>query len=105
MKRALPLFLLMGLAACSGSGQWSKSGVSPETARADLDACESEARTATRRDQNIDADIMATRSQDWQRSGTLGLKRDTLNMQNQNRTGDMVGICMRAKGYSSPDEP
>ncbi|HMK68145.1 MAG TPA: hypothetical protein VK433_06325 [Stellaceae bacterium] len=104
MKRPLLLLLLLGLGACSG-GQWVKPGVSPKTAQADFEACETEARVATRRDQNIDADIMATRSQDWQRSGTLGIKRDTLAMQNQGRTEDIIGLCMRGKGYSPADEP
>jgi len=100
MKRfLLPLFLA-GLSACSGAPQWTRTGVSPETARADLRDCQAEARSLTRQDEDIDADIMATRSQDWQRTGTLGAKRETFAMQNRGRSDDIIDICMRGKGYA-----
>jgi hypothetical protein len=62
-----------------------------------------EAQSMTRQDENIDADIMATRSQDWQRTGTLGAKRETLALQNRGRGEDIVGLCMRQKGYLPAD--
>ena len=103
MRRPLLLLLLAGLAACSGTPQWTRSGASPETAREDLRECVAEAQSMTRQDENIDADIMATRSQDWQRTGTLGAKRETLALQNRGRGEDIVGLCMRQKGYLPAD--
>ena len=105
MRRIALLLLLAGLSGCSGASNWSRPGASPETTRADLDACRSEANAATRQDQGIDSDIMATRSQDWQRTGTLGAKRETLAMQNQGRASDIVDLCMRSKGYASAPAP
>jgi len=104
MRPHLLLFLLAGLCACSGS-QWTKSGASPETAKADLRECQDEARSLLRQDENIDADIMASRSQDWERTGTLGLKRQTFAAQNRGRSEDIIGQCMRGKGYSSAEAP
>jgi hypothetical protein len=105
MRRTALILLLAGLSACSGASNWSRAGASPETTRADLEACRSEANAATRQDQGIDADIMATRGQDWQRTGTLGAKRETLAMQNQGRASDIVELCMRSKGYSPTPSP
>jgi hypothetical protein len=105
MRRTALLLLLAGLWACSGASNWSRPGASPEATRADLEACRSEANAATRQDQGIDSDIMATRSQDWQRTGTLGAKRDTFAMQNRGRASDIVELCMRSKGYSPAPSP
>ena len=105
MRRACFLVLLLALSACSGGSQWNKPGADPQIVRADLRDCESEARALTRQDENIDNDIMATRGQDWQRTGTLGAKRETLALQNQGRSGNIVEQCMRAKGYSNEPPP
>jgi len=95
------VFLLAAviLAACQGAESWTKQGVSHETMRADLSECQQEARAATAQDTNIDNDIMATRSGDWQRTGTLGAKRSAFNLQDQQHASDVVARCMGDKGY------
>ncbi len=104
MKPAISAHLLLAVAlalsACQGADNWAKPGASRETMRSDLSECQAEARAATAQDTNIDNDIMATRSQDWQRSGTLGAKRSAFNMQDQQHASDVVARCMGAKGYS-----
>jgi hypothetical protein len=67
--------------------------------RADLSECREEGRAATAVDTNIDNDIMATRSQDWQRTGTLGAKRNAFALQDQQHASDIIARCMAAKGY------
>jgi hypothetical protein len=98
MIRAGLIVAMLLLAACGGA-RWTKSGISPGAASADLDDCESQARAATRRDTQIDADIMASRGTDWQRTGTLGIKRDDMAMSTGAHFEDVVGRCMSAKGY------
>jgi len=102
MKPAIASTLLLAavaLAACQGAESWTKPGASRETVRADLSECQEEARAATAQDTNIDNDIMATRSQDWQRTGTLGAKRSAFNLGDQQHASDVIARCMGAKGY------
>jgi len=104
MKPAIAFLLLLGtstaLAACQGADNWAKPGTNRETMRADLSECQQEARAATAQDTNIDNDIMATRSQDWQRTGTLGAKRSAFNLQDQQHASDIIARCMADKGYA-----
>jgi hypothetical protein len=92
--------LVLLLAGCGGSGGWTKPGVSPDTAEADFSDCESQARSATQRDAAIDADIMASRGQDWQRAGTLEIKREDMANSNRERARQIVARCMAGKGYA-----
>jgi hypothetical protein len=100
MKQVGVVVVILVLAGCGGAGGWSKTGISPETAEADFTDCQSEARAATRRDDAIDADIMASRGQDWQRSGTLTIKRDDMAMSTRGWAEKIIGRCMAAKGYA-----
>lgn len=101
MRRIGGVFLMLSLAACSGTGGWSKPGVSPEHAAQDYAECRHVAELAMRRDTNIDTDILATRGQDWQRMGVLQTKRDDYAESNRARSGDIVERCMVGKGYTS----
>ena len=100
MHRLVPpcaaLALLLGGCA-SDADAWTKPGAADTVA--DLDECRGEARVAVRRDAGIDADIMATRSQDWQRTGTLGLKRDEMAQHRSGTAEAIIARCMAAKGY------
>jgi hypothetical protein len=92
--------LLVALGACASGGTgWTKAGVSQDTVDSDYDSCAGEARQATRRDAGIDADILATRGQDWQRTGTLRLKEDSMAQERRVRAEDVIDRCMREKGY------
>jgi len=88
------------LAGCGSGGNWTKPGVSPDTAEADLSSCQRQARDATARDAAIDADILASRGQDWQRTGTLAMRRDDMADSNRGRARLIIARCMAAKGYT-----
>jgi hypothetical protein len=91
---------MLFVAACEGSGGWSKPGVSPDAAEDDFSACQRQARNVTARDAAIDADILASRGQDWQRTGTLSMRRDDMADSNRARARQIVARCMAAKGYT-----
>jgi hypothetical protein len=100
MGRIAIVALLVALGACTfGGTRWTKAGVSQDTVDGDYDSCTSEARQATRRDAGIDADILATRGRDWQRTGTLRLKQDSMAENRRVRAEDVIDRCMREKGY------
>src|SRR5436309_337276 len=102
MHPMIPRFaaLALLLAGCADdSNAWTKPGATENAVSADLGECRGEARALTRRDAGIDADIMATRSTDWQRTGTLGLKRDEMAQHGSNAAQAIVARCMAAKGY------
>jgi uncharacterized protein YceK len=102
MKRVSIALVCLVLAGCAGSAsdKWSKPGIKAETADSDLSDCQDQARSATRRDAGIDADITATLGQDWQRGGVLGMKRDDMASSNRALGQQIVARCMAAKGYS-----
>ena len=100
MRAISGLALLLLLAACGGAADWDKPGVSREKAAQDYSECRHAAELAQRRDSNIDTDILATRSQDWQRNGLLQIKRNEYADSNSARSGDFVERCMIGKGYT-----
>jgi hypothetical protein len=99
MRSISGLALLLALAGCVGAGGWNKPGVRPEKAAQDYADCRHTAELAQIRDSNIDADILATRGQDWERLGVLSTKRNDFADSNSARSGDLVQRCMLAKGY------
>ena len=94
------LALALGLVACAGNARWSKEGVSPQVAAQDLAACRSDAQAAMRRNTDVQADILASRGQDWQRGGFLGIARSNFAAQNQSQADEFVSQCMTGKGYT-----
>jgi hypothetical protein len=90
--------IVLVLAGCGGVA-WVKPGASPETAKAELADCESEARAATRHDRAIDSDILASRGNDWQRAGTLGTNQAQMGQSLQARSDQITARCMSAKGF------
>jgi len=103
MNWATCLALTLCLGACIGAPRWTKEGIAPQAAAADLAVCRGEAQEATRRDNNISADIMASRGLDWQNSGTLSTHQEMFAAQNAQQTDDVVKSCMIAKGYVPGD--
>jgi hypothetical protein len=99
--RAFPVLALVvfALSACAGAG-WRKDGVSDEDRAHDLATCRQQARAATQRDLDIDQDITATRSLDWQRTGVFRTKEDEMRHVTGSRASDIVERCMQSKGYS-----
>jgi hypothetical protein len=100
MRRTIFLACLLALAACAGDPQWSKTGVSPQMAAADLAECNSMVQADFRRDDNIDADILASRRHDWEQTGTLSTRQAVLSTQNVKQSQDLVKACMISKGYA-----
>lgn len=96
----IALFLPVLLLACAGNGRWVKPGVASDRIAYDTAQCESEARAAVRRDENIDADILASRGTDWSRNDTLAAQRMTMAMHNEPQREQVVARCMASKGYS-----
>lgn len=93
------LALTLCLGACIGAPGWTKEGVAPQAVAGDLADCRSEAKEATRRDADIDADIMASRGHDWQNSGTMSTHQAMFSSTSTQQADDVVKSCMIAKGY------
>jgi hypothetical protein len=91
---------LLALAACAGGeANWAKPGADADRTYADYEECRAGSRAATQRDAAIDADILATRSLDWQNTGTLTLHRDEMAYSTGKRAQNIIAACMTAKGY------
>jgi hypothetical protein len=99
MKRSLALACALALIGCASHPEWSKDGTSPDLAARELADCQSIAREATQRDTNIMTDILATRGNDWQRTGVMDTHVQTFNVENRTRGDDIVNRCMIGKGF------
>jgi hypothetical protein len=102
MRSRVNLAILLVLAACSGSGGWSKPGVPRDKAAADLGDCRHLAQQALSRESNIDADIMASRGADWARTGALESERYSDSRSTATRSSAIIDACMMDKGYLKP---
>jgi hypothetical protein len=89
----------LSLAACGGGGGWQKQGASAEQRSQDLAECQADARSVLQRDTAIDADILASRSYDWQKSNTLSTRQESMRSTNRGRSEEIIGRCMMGKGY------
>ena len=89
------------LAGCAVDA-WEKPGAAEDQRDQELAECRAEARRAVDRDVNIDKDILASRTQDWSRTGTLDQRRRTMSDQTRGRAEDIVEGCMRRRGYVHP---
>jgi len=102
MRRTIILGMIIALgvplAAC-GTRNWAKAGANRGVMRADLADCRAKAGTLVAHDANIESDILATRGQDWERTGTLSTKKANFAAADQEREQDYIGDCMKAKGY------
>jgi hypothetical protein len=98
------LLVLAGCAERSGTALW-RGGSDADARSRDLSDCRDQARVATQRDTSIDQDITSSRGNDWQRTGVLRAHQDDMQSSNINRFGDLVGSCMKARGYRLGDAP
>ncbi|HLJ63825.1 MAG TPA: hypothetical protein VKT70_06955 [Stellaceae bacterium] len=92
--------LALLLTACAGSGSWTKQGVSRSQAAQDYADCRREASDSTKRDVDIDSDILTTRSHDWENSRVLAAKRSNFALQDQGESDRLVASCMIGNGYA-----
>lgn len=99
MKQSILVALAVVVAGCAG-GDWTRSGTSPQQTAAELSDCQSQARAATERDTNIMSDIMATRGNDWRRTGVMSTQMSEFAAENHNRTSDIINRCMIGKGFA-----
>jgi len=98
MKRLAGLVVVLALIGCT-SPTWTKDGATPQLVAKDLADCNGLASVATQRDSNINQDILAARSKDWQDTGALFTVQQTYAAQSQAQSSDIVSRCMIAKGY------
>jgi hypothetical protein len=92
---------LLCLAGCADTGRaWTKAGVSTAQRAADFNECQDEARQQTQRQYAIDSDIMASRGNDWRRSGTYNLESDRLTADAGDKSTRIMNACMVGKGYA-----
>lgn len=99
LRTAPALALVLLLAGCAGP-RWTKPGVSQTQAEADYSECNEMAQAANRRDDEIEADILASRGHDWQQTGTMATHKAVFAAEAYHRTDDLMHFCMQAKGYA-----
>ncbi|MGH6968958.1 MAG: hypothetical protein ACREEL_02510 [Stellaceae bacterium] len=99
MKRFASLVAALVLFGCAGP-TWTKDGATPTLVAQDLSDCNRLAAAATKRDTNINQDILAVRGKDWQDTGALFTVQQTYAAQNQTQSSDIISRCMIAKGYA-----
>lgn len=100
MRLRLAFAVLLALAACSGTGGWTKRGVPPDRVAADYADCRHTAQSALSRDSNIDTDILASRGADWARVGSLENAQDADARRVAPRSDAIIEGCMLDKGYT-----
>jgi hypothetical protein len=98
--------LVACLAVCgcfqSSGGEWFKQGVASQTTARDLADCQRRARAVVGEESKIDQDIAASRGADWQASGSYASNVGQMAQSSEKRRQEMVGRCMRNKGYTQP---
>jgi hypothetical protein len=97
--RLLPAVLLAG---CATTGDWTKPGADEATIAREYRDCRAVATDAVGIDADIDQDILATRQNDWQRSGVVRLGAETSHNQTRDRAARITASCMQAKGFTKP---
>lgn len=100
MKRSLTLACTLALLACASQPEWTKQGTSSEVTARELSDCKSIAREATERDTNIMTDIMASRGNDWQRTGVMSAHVQNFTAGEAEHSDDIVKRCMIGKGFA-----
>jgi hypothetical protein len=101
MRQVSLVIIFLALTACAEeTNRWTKPGVSPAMASTDYDRCVREAREAARRNEQINADILASRGTDWQRTGILSAKEADMASSSRSQADRALAACMAAKGYS-----
>ena len=96
------LALVLLLAGCAGTGSWTKAGADAAATAGAYQDCRALAATAVKTDADIDQDILATRGNDWQRSGVGRVQTQTVREHTSDRAASIIDSCMRAKGFAKP---
>ncbi|MCC7049534.1 MAG: hypothetical protein IT562_22685 [Alphaproteobacteria bacterium] len=96
--------ICFAVSACfqSGGGEWFKPGVAGDLTARDLAQCQRDARLVVGEEGKIDQDIIASRGADWQASGSYAANTSQMAQSSDKRRVEMVGRCMRNKGYTQP---
>jgi hypothetical protein len=95
------VIVLVVLAGCANeASRWVKPGTSMATTSTEYDRCEREAHDSSRRIDEINADILATRGNDWQRTGTLSSQQADMAASSRGQGQRALAACMSAKGFS-----
>ena len=92
--------LLAGCSLFSSTTSWTKPGVTPEKAEADLDTCKQIAWAQEDTDAKIDQDTAATMDDNAQGAVDTELSQNMSNQRSGKRFGSIVDDCMRSLGYS-----
>ena len=99
MRRGLALACGLALLGCASGGNWQKEGASKDQTAQAYAQCQDLAREATRRDTNIMTDIMATRGNDWQRTGVMQTKEQVFVAEEHGRSDEIINRCMIGQGF------
>ena len=91
--------LLAGCSLFSSTTSWTKPGVTPEQADADLATCREIARAEQDTDEKIDQDSSAVMSDDAYGAVDTELSQNMSSQRSGKRFNAMVDDCMRSLGY------
>ena len=96
--------LCLSLCACfqGTGGEWFKQGAESNATARDLAQCQRDARLVAGEEGKIDQDIIASRGADWQASGSYAANTSQMAQSSEKRRTEMVGRCMKGKGYTQP---
>ena len=92
--------LLAGCSLFSSTTSWTKPGVTPEKAQADLDTCKEVAWEQQGADERIDQDTSATTNDSAYGAVDTELSQNMSNQRSGKRFGAIVDDCMRQLGYA-----
>jgi hypothetical protein len=92
--------LLAGCSLFSTATSWTKPGVTPEKAQADLDTCKQVAWEQQSADERIDQDTSATMNDSANGAVDTELSQNMSNQRSGKRYGSIVDDCMRQLGYA-----
>mgnify|MGYP000880705463 FL=1 len=98
----LTLFFALGACFQGTGGEWFKPGVESGATARELSACQSGARMVGAEEAKIDQDIAASRGSDWQKTGSYSANTQQMAQSAATRQAEMVGRCMRNKGFTQP---
>jgi hypothetical protein len=91
------------MSACTPNGAgWGRPHTTDTERGADYDACSAEVRAETRVSRGIDADVLASRSQDYERAGLNQSFVNTVEGGEAETESRLLADCMALKGYSRP---
>lgn len=92
--------LLAGCSLFSSTASWTKPGVTPERAEADLETCKEVAWAQQDTEEKIDQDTSAVRNDDAYGAVDTELSQNMSSQRSGKRFGAIVDDCMRQLGYS-----